>query len=126
MRPWLGAILAILACFSIPASSACRPPSGGQGDRGQLVRYELVASHPTADSARAYFDEWLAFYQDFYQFPPDIPVTFDCGFDSYKVTYWTLDAVLPGQSTARPTIATGMVSVPRRSGPLATVVYLHG
>src|SRR5262249_17794685 len=34
--------------------------------------------------------------------------------------------VLPGQSTARPTIATGMVSVPRKPGPLSTVAYLHG
>ncbi len=75
---------------------------------------------------RAYFDEWIAFYQDFYQFPPDIPVRFDYGFDSYKVTYCTVDAVLPGQSTARPTIATGMVSVPRKSGRLSTVAYLHG
>ena len=66
---------------------------------------------------RAYFDEWVAFYQDFYQFPPDIPVRFAYGFDSYKVTYCTVDAVLPGQSTARPTTATGMVSVPRKSGP---------
>ena len=100
--------------------------SCGHGDRGRLIRYERVASHPTADSVRAYFDEWIAFYQDFYQFPPDIPVTFNYGFDSYKVTYCTVDAVLPGQSTARPTIATGMVSVPRKSGPLSTVAYLHG
>ena len=101
-------------------------PSCREGHRGRLIRYERVASHPTAASVRAYFDEWIAFYQDFYQFPPDIPVRFDYGFDSYKVTYCTVDAVLPGQSTARPTIATGMVSVPRKSGPLSTVVYLHG
>ena len=96
----------------------CRP-----GDRGRLIRYERVASYPTPASARAYFDEWIAFYQDFYQFPPDLPVTFDYGFDSYKVTYCTTDAVLPGESNARPTIATGMVSVPRKSGPLSTVAY---
>lgn len=48
---------------------------------------------------------------------------FHYGFDSYKVTYCTVDAVLPGQSTARPTIATGMVSVPHKSGPLSTVVF---
>ena len=101
-------------------------PSCEQGDRGRLIRYEWVASHPTPDSVRAYFNEWIAFYQDFYQFPPDIPVTFNYGFDSYKVTYCTVDAALPGQSTARPTIATGMVSVPRKSGRLSTVVYLHG
>jgi hypothetical protein len=75
---------------------------------------------------RAYFDEWIAFYQDFYQFPPDIPVTFNYGFDSYKVTYCTVDAALPGHAAGRPTIATGMVSVPRKSGPLSTVAYLHG
>ena len=75
---------------------------------------------------RAYFDEWIAFYQDFYEFPPDIPVRFSYGFDSYKVTYCTLDAVLPGQSRARPTSATGMVSVPRKAGRLSTVTYLHG
>jgi pimeloyl-ACP methyl ester carboxylesterase len=75
---------------------------------------------------RAYFDEWIAFYQDFYQFPPHIPVRFNYGFDSYKVTYCTVDATLPGQSAGLPTIATGMVSVPRKYGPLATVAYLHG
>jgi pimeloyl-ACP methyl ester carboxylesterase len=75
---------------------------------------------------RAYFDEWIAFYQDFYQFPPSLPVRFDYGFDSYKVTYCTADAVLSGQSTARPTTATGMVSVPRKSGRLSTVAYLRG
>jgi pimeloyl-ACP methyl ester carboxylesterase len=99
----------------------CRP-----GDRGRLIRYERVASHPTPASARAYFDEWIAFYQDFYRFPPDIPVRFDYGFDSYKVTYCSIDAVLPGQSTARPTVVTGMVSVPRKSGRLSTVAYMRG
>jgi pimeloyl-ACP methyl ester carboxylesterase len=42
------------------------------------------------------------------------------------VTYCTVDAVLEDQSAAQPTIATGNVSVPRRSGRLPTVVYLHG
>jgi pimeloyl-ACP methyl ester carboxylesterase len=107
-------------------ASAGSPPSCRQGGRGRLIRYEKVASYPTAASVRAYFDEWIAFYQDFYQFPPDIPVTFNYGFDSYKVTYCTVDALLPGQATARPTIATGMVSVPRKSGLFSTVVYLHG
>jgi fermentation-respiration switch protein FrsA (DUF1100 family) len=101
--------------------SSCR-----ENARGRLLGYERVASRPTAASVRAYFDEWIAFYQDFYQFPPDIPIRFHYGFDSYKVTYCTVDALLPGQSAARPTIATGMVSVPRKSGPLSTVVYLHG
>ena len=75
---------------------------------------------------RTYFDEWIAFYQDFYQFPADIPVRFNYGFDSYKLTYCTVDAALPGRSTGRPAVATGMVSVPRKSGSLSTVVYLHG
>ena len=107
------------------ASAQAHPPCR-QGDRGRLIRYEKVASHPTRASVRAYFADWVAFYQDFYQFPPDIPVRFAYGFDSYKVTYCTVDAVLPRQTTARPTSATGMVSVPRRSEPLSTVAYLHG
>jgi len=101
-------------------------PSCRRGDRGRLIRYRRVASHPTPASTRAYFDEWIAFYQDLYRFPPDIPVRFKYGFDSYKVTYCTVDAVLPGQSTARPTIVTGMVSVPRASGRLSTVAYVRG
>ncbi|HVF86474.1 MAG TPA: prolyl oligopeptidase family serine peptidase [Pyrinomonadaceae bacterium] len=107
-------------------ASANSQPSCRRGDRGRPIRYEKVASYPTPASVRAYFDEWIAFYQDFYQFPPNIPVEFDYGFDSYKVTYCTIDAMLPGQSSAHPTIATGMVSVPRKAGPLPTVAYLHG
>ena len=42
------------------------------------------------------------------------------------MTYCTTDAVLPGQVEPRPTVATGMVSVPRKSGPLATVAYQRG
>jgi hypothetical protein len=103
------------------SSQSCRP-----GDRGRLVRFERVASHATAADARAYFDSWIEFYRDFYGFPPSLPVDIDYGFDTYKVTYCTVDAVLPGQSSARPTVATGNVSVPRRSGRLSTIVYLHG
>lgn len=103
------------------SGTACR-----QGDRGRLLRYELVASYPSAEAVQAYFEEWIAFYQDYYQFPPQLPATFQYGFDSYKLTYCTVDAKLPGQKSARPTAATGMVSVPRRSGRLPTVVYLHG
>ncbi len=99
--------------------------SCGTGDRGRLVSHEHVASYPTADSVQAYFDEWIAFYQDYYLFP-DIPFSSEYGFDSYKVSYCTVDAALPGQSTGEPTIATGMVSVPRKAGPLSTVAYLHG
>jgi acetyl esterase/lipase len=101
-------------------------PRCRSGDRGRAIGYQLVASRPTPADVRAYFDEWIAFYQDFYQFPLDIPVRFTHGFDSYRVTYCTVDAVLPGQSAGRPAIATGMISVPRASGPLSTVVYLHG
>jgi pimeloyl-ACP methyl ester carboxylesterase len=97
-----------------------------QGDRGRLIGYEKVGAYPTPQDARAHFEEWIAFYQDFFNFPEDLPVTFDYGFDSYKVTYCTDDAVLPGQSVARTTTVTGMVSVPRKSGPLPTVAYPHG
>ncbi len=103
------------------SSRSCR-----HGDRGRLLRFERVASHATAADARAYFDSWIEFYRDFYGFPPSLPVNIDYGFDTYKVTYCTVDAVLPGQSSARPTIATGNVSIPRKSGRLSTVVYLHG
>ena len=104
-----------------PANRQCE-----QGDRGRLIRYEKVGSYPTAHDARAHFEEWIAFYQDYYQFPENLPVTFEYGFDSYKVTYCTDDVVLPGQSMARTTTVTGMVSVPRKSGPLPTVAYMHG
>jgi hypothetical protein len=85
-----------------------------------------VASRPTAASVQAYFDEWIAFYQDYYYWPPDLPERFTDGFDSYKVTYCTVDAVLPGERTARPTSATGMISVPRGHGPFPTLAYQHG
>jgi fermentation-respiration switch protein FrsA (DUF1100 family) len=101
-------------------------PSCRRSDRGRPIAFELVAARPTAASVRDYFDEWIAFYQDFYQFPANLPVTFTHGFDSYRVTYCTVDAVLPGESTARAVSATGMVSVPRKAGPLSTVAYLHG
>jgi acetyl esterase/lipase len=93
----------------------CRP-----GDRGRLLGFERVASHPTAADARAYFDAWAEFYRDYYQFPPVLPADIDHGFDSWKVTYCTVDA------GAVPTAATGNLSVPRRAGRLATVAYLHG
>jgi fermentation-respiration switch protein FrsA (DUF1100 family) len=101
-------------------------PTCRQSDHGRLIRYEKVASYPTPASVSAYFNEWIAFYQDFYQFPTDIPVKFNYGFDSYKVTYCTMDARLSGQPSAWPTVATGMVSVPRKSGAFSTVAYLHG
>lgn len=44
----------------------------------------------------------------------------------FRVISWVKFTVLPDQLMARPTIATGMVSVPRRSGPLSTVAYAHG
>jgi len=96
------------------------------GDRGRLLRFDRVASHPTAADARAYFDSWIEFYRDFYQFPSDLAVDIGYGFDTYKVTYCTVDVVPPGGVRPAPTIATGNVSVPRKAGPLSTVAYLHG
>jgi hypothetical protein len=75
-----------------------------------------VASHPTAADAQGYFDSWI----DFYRFPPDLAVDIDYGFDTYKVTYCTVDVAPP-----RPTVATGSLSVPGKAGPLSTVAYLH-
>jgi pimeloyl-ACP methyl ester carboxylesterase len=121
-----GAIALVWATASDGRASAAVNRSCQQGDRGRLIGYEKVASYPTAQDARAHFDEWIAFYQDFFNFPENLPVTFEYGFDSYKVTYCTDDAVLPGQSFARTTTVTGMVSVPRKSGPLPTVAYVHG
>ena len=48
----------------------------GPWDRGRLIRYKQVASYTTAASVRAYFDEWIAFYQDYYDFPETLPETF--------------------------------------------------
>ena len=117
--------LACVAGANVNAS-ASGDRSCQQGDRGRLIGYQKVGSYPTSDDARAHFEEWIAFYQDFYHFPENLPVTFEYGFDSYKVTYCTDDVVLPGQSVARTTTVTGMVSVPRKSGPLPTVAYPHG
>src|SRR5262245_38976245 len=100
-------------------SDSTRRASCEDGDRGRLIRFEQVASFPTPASARAYFEEWIAFYDGFFHFPPDIPVTFVYGFDSYKVTYCTVDARLPGRAAAQPASATGMISVPRKRGPLS-------
>jgi hypothetical protein len=100
--------------------------SCGHGDRGRLLGFERVASHPTAADTRAYFDSWVEFYQDFYQFPANLPVDIRHGFDTYKVTYCTVDVAQPGRTRPVPTIATGNVSVPRKAGPLSTVAYLHG
>src|SRR5678815_3860913 len=63
--------------------------------------------------------------RDFYQFP-DLPITFSYGLDSYRVTYCTVDAVLSTAPNERHVSATGMLSVPRKPGPLSTVAYLHG
>jgi acetyl esterase/lipase len=113
-------------CGQSPALAEILDESCGEGDRGRLLHFEQVASHPTAADARAYFDSWIDFYRDFYGFPPSLPVDIQHGFDTFKVTYCTIDASLRNQSTAQPTIATGNVSAPRRSGRLPTVVYLHG
>ena len=76
---------AAIADAAAPGNHFCR-----HGDRGRLLDYQRVASYPTPHDARAHFDEWIAFYQDFFQFPADLPVTFEYGFDSYKVTYCTM------------------------------------
>jgi pimeloyl-ACP methyl ester carboxylesterase len=110
----------------LPAVAMAKAGGCQQGDRGRLIGYEKVGSYPTADDARVHFEGWIAFYQDYFNFPANLPVTFETGFDSYKVTYCTDDAVLPGESFARTTTVTGMVSVPRKSGPLSTVAYVHG
>ena len=106
-----------------PASShaACGPQ-----DRGRLIGFERIASHPTPASARDYFDSWVDFYRDYYGFPADIDADISYGFDSFRVSYCTIDAHLPGRRWPAPTLATGNVSVPRKAGPLATVAYLHG
>ena len=122
-----GLILALNG--SAPASSIAERgarPHCGYGDRGRLLHSVRVASYPTADDAQAYFDAWIQFYDGFYVFPPFPPVEIDHGFDTYKVTYCTIDALLPGRTRAEPTIATGNVSIPRKPGRLPTVVYLHG
>ena len=120
----LGLALMFLGIGIVPGlgdqSSQCRP-----GDRGRLLQVVRVASRATATDVRDYFETWVDFYRDFYGFT-SFPVDIDHGVDTYKVTYCTIDAVLPGQSNAAPIIATGNVSVPRKSGPLSTVVYLHG
>ena len=116
----------IAVCGQTPAQGNDSRRSCKDGDRGRLLHFEQVASHPTAVDARAYLDSWIEFYRDFYGFPPSLPVNIRHGFDTYKVTYCTVDALLRHQSAAQPTIATGNLSVPRRSGRLPTVVYLHG
>jgi hypothetical protein len=120
-----GCVWIVAAALASTAHAAGRD-SCGDGDRGRLLRYERVASYPTAAATQAYFQAWIAFYQDYYQWPAQLPERFTHGFDSYKVTYCTVDALLPGQRKASPTSATGMVSIPRAPGPLPTVAYQHG
>ena len=122
-----GLILALngSAPASLIAERGARPHCG-YGDRGRLLHSVRVASYPTAADAQAYYDAWIQFYDGFYVFPPFPPVEIDHGFDTYKVTYCTIDALLPGRTRAEPTIATGNVSIPRKPGRLPTVVYLHG
>ena len=70
-----------VSALSGASSRSCR-----HGDRGRLLRFERVASHPTAADARAYLDSWIEFYRDFYQFPADLAFDIRHGFDTYKVT----------------------------------------
>jgi hypothetical protein len=126
----LGVGAAMLLLLGLLGQGAAQAAGGDRGrscgDRGRLLGFERVASYPTAADARAYFDSWVEFYQDFYQFPADLPVDIGYGFDSYKVTYCTVDVAPPGAARPVPTIATGNVSVPRKGGRLATVAYQHG
>jgi acetyl esterase/lipase len=124
LRLLAGGVIGMIAQASALGDSM--EESCGEGDRGRLLHFEQVASRPTAADARAHFDWWIDFYRDFYGFPPSLPVDIKHGFDIFKVTYCTVDALLRDESSARPTIATGNVSVPRRSGRLPTIVYLHG
>ena len=100
--------------------------SCGRADRGRLLGFEPIASYPTPADARAYFESWVDFYRDFYGFAEDLTADVAYGFDAYKVTYCSIDAVLPGQDRAEPTVLTGNVSVPRKAGPLPTVAYVRG
>ena len=126
----LGVGAAMLLLLGLLGPGAAQAAGGDRGrscgDRGRLLGFERVASYPTAADARAYFDSWVEFYQDFYQFPADLPVDIGYGFDSYKVTYCTVDVAPPGTAGPVPTIATGNVSVPRKGGRLATLAYQHG
>lgn len=72
---------------SLPArgASAAGDHSNGpcrHGDRGRVLDADRVASHPTAADARAYFDSWIDLYQDFYNFPAELGVDIDYGFDT--------------------------------------------
>ena len=60
-------------------SQPCR-----HGDRGRLLGFERVASHPTAADAQAYSEAWVEFYRDYCQFPPDITADID----HVTVTSW--------------------------------------
>jgi hypothetical protein len=63
------AAIALIVATDLPSSAesiaSCR-----RGENGRLLRSERVASYPTPASVRIYFSEWIAFYQDFYKFPP--------------------------------------------------------
>ena len=69
-------VSAVPAWAGVPDDAALRP---GSADReiGATIRVEQVGSYPTPDDARARFDEWIAFYRDFFQFPADLPETFE-------------------------------------------------
>jgi hypothetical protein len=121
----------VVLLLGVQSTSVANAAGGGSsqpcryGDRGRLLRFQRVASYPTAAEAQAYFDAWVEFYRDYYRFPPDLTADIEHGFDSWKVTYCTVD-VAPGGARPAPTVATGNVSVPRIPGPLASVANLHG
>ena len=72
MRRVAQILSAVALAWAATASADAAGPAIRQcerGDGGRLIRYEKVGSYPTAQDASAHFEEWIAFYQDFYQFP---------------------------------------------------------
>ena len=60
---------AIALAWVAAVNRSCR-----QGDRGRLIGYEKVGAYATPEDARAHFETWIAFYQDFFNFPEHLPV----------------------------------------------------
>lgn len=91
----------------------------GRGDRGRLLGYERVLELPAPADVSAYHAGFVELYTElgyvFIEPEPDIRY----GVDAYEVRYCTIDG-------PRAVSATGLVAVPRRSGRVARVAYLHG
>ena len=99
-----GSTVVALSLLS-PGIAQAGEPACGRDDRGRLLGVESIASYPTPADARAYFESWVDFYRDFYGFAEDLTADVAYGFDAYKVTYCSIDAVLPGQDRAEPTVS---------------------